>query len=122
MDKAIDRRDVKVINKSKDSIYCLMSGSNSFKTPYIDYSEAVINENYIIPKDTFINIIDKPLNWEEYIMKSDEGKMRLFIISKDSVVKYGWREVLTRNIYTKVYQLTIDDLNNNHWQVLYEGN
>ncbi|MEY4037975.1 MAG: hypothetical protein RIR67_285, partial [Bacteroidota bacterium] len=44
---------------------------------------------------------------------------RYYIIKKDSVDKYGWKEIFKRNIYNKKYLFTIEDLDKINWTTTY---
>jgi hypothetical protein len=98
-----------------------MSQSESFKDPYYDYTVDVMEKYYRINKDTSVFLKDKPRTWEGYISNSKNGKMRIFIVSKDSVNKYGWEILLTKNIYTKVFKMDMKDLEKDKWQIIYTG-
>ena len=71
-----------------------------------------------------IDIIQKaPSHWKSYYDPYNKGnKMRLFIIKKDSVDKYGWEGIYKYNIYNKKYLLDIDDLDSLNWTIEYNGN
>jgi len=88
---------------------------------HLEYDEKMFNKLFKVDINDTTFSVDIPYSWEDFINESKEGKMRLFIISKDSVDKYGWKGVLAKNIYTKVYKLNIDDLKNNKWLIVYNG-
>ena len=90
MDRAIDNRELKIYNESNGIIYYFVSESDIFVNPYQDYSADVLNSNNSVKQDTFAYFIDKPINWEDFIKDCKNGKMRLFIVKKDSVDKYGY--------------------------------
>jgi hypothetical protein len=120
MDRAIDNRDLKIVNESNKIIYYFVSENDSFTKPYQDYSEYVLNTNNSISQDTFAYFIDKPINWEDFINNCKDRKMRLFIVLKDSVDKYGLKVVISKGIYTQKYFIDIDDLNNKNWSITYK--
>lgn len=125
LNSCIDRvelRDIKVLNKAGYNVYCLNSSTDNLITHYSGYEDYQIFDNcFKVEKDSFNNVYNKPSDWNSYIMHSEGGKMRLFIIAQDSVEKYGWKEVITKNIYTKIYKLDISDLNNKNWQIVFDG-
>jgi len=59
--------------------------------------------------------------WDVYFESIDDKKVRLFIIKKDSLDKYGWKEILKNNIYNKKYLFTIEDLDKIKWEIEYKG-
>jgi len=119
-DKSGDTRDIKIYNRSNGVVYCLKSKSDSFKYPYIKYQETIVDKYHKIKKNNFIYLDDNPREWESYINNDcKNGKLRLFIISKDSIDKYGWGKVLINNLYTKVYKLDIEDLKKRNWEIIY---
>ncbi len=115
----IDRRNIKIVNKSDKIIYCLSGFEDSIPKRYLGSEERRFDESYKIEKESYENLYDKSRDWDSYI--EHYGSLRLFIIVKDSVDKYGWREILIKNKYTKLYKIKIDDLNKNNWQIVYNG-
>ena len=113
LDKSIDNRHIIITNTSNKTIYCLKSKSDSFKDPYIYYSKEVVENNNKIESKGIVD--DNPPNWNSYIEQSLDSKMRLFIILKDSVDKYGWKTILSKSICSKVYKLDINDLIKCNW-------
>lgn len=65
---------------------------------------------------------DTPRFWDNYFQRLEDKKARLFIVQKDSVDKYGWKEVFKKNIYNKKYLFTIKDLDSLNWTITYDGN
>jgi len=59
--------------------------------------------------------------WEDYIEKRDSKKIRLYIIVKDSVDKYGMNNIFKKNIYNKKHLFTIEDLDKLNWVFAYKG-
>lgn len=121
LDYGPDKRNIKIINKTNTEIYCLRSENDSLMNPYINYYKMGMDNLYLIKPDSFINIPDKPQSWDTFIMNCKNQKMRLFIISKDSVLKYGWEEVIKQNIYTKLYKIDLTYLENNEWKIKING-
>ncbi len=120
MDRAIDSRNLKIYNKSNSVIYFFVSKNDAFTNPYQNYSEKVLNDNNRVKQDTFAYFIDKPINWEEFIKDCMDGKMRLFIVAKDSIDKYGFKEVISNSIFTQKYLIDIDYLNKKSWSIVYK--
>lgn len=121
LDYGQDTRDIQIYNKSNNVFYCLKSQNDSLTDPYLNYKFSGIEELFKINKDSSIDLPDNPLFWEDYISESKDCKMRLFFIAKDTVDRYGWKEVLTKNIYTKVYLIDIGFLDKNDWKFVYYG-
>ena len=48
--------------------------------------------------------------------------MRLFIVSKNDVEKFGWRNVIKNQVYIKKYELTLQDLKDKNWEIVYNSN
>ncbi len=131
MDK-IDIRDIVVNNKSEnDIIYSLsktdtvfdIEKSKIYKSEHgleVDISHSFIDS---LSRNK-IDIIDRrPFDWKSYYDPYNTGnKMRLFIIKKDSVDKYGWEGIYKYNIYNKKYLLDIDNLDSLKWTIEYNDN
>ena len=47
--------------------------------------------------------------------------MRLFIIKKDSLDKYGWEGIYQKNLYNAKYLLDIEKLDSLKWTITYNG-
>ncbi|MFN8259109.1 MAG: hypothetical protein U0W24_25695 [Bacteroidales bacterium] len=120
LDRAPDNRKLKIYNKSNDIIYFFISEKDEFSDPYQDYSEKAIDAVDKVKQDTLAYFIDNPINWEEYIKDCQDGKMRLFIVAKDSVDKYGLKMVISKSIFTKKYLIDIEYLNKVDWSIKYE--
>jgi len=132
----IDIRDITINNKSEnDIIYSLsktdtvfdieaskilkyeLEGKNVLK---VDVSHSFIDS---ISRNETHKIDSRPFDWKSYYDPYDRGnKLRLFIIVKDSVDKYGWEGIYAKNLYNKKYTLDIDDLDSLNWTIEYNGN
>lgn len=128
-----DTDNITIDNQSNDSIYSVLSLNdeifdyNKFltkerldkgeKLSKIDITGLFISD-VILPK-TENQDSGRPREWKRYINSGVDKKMRLFIIKKDSVNKYGWKQIHQNKIYNKKYLLTLDDLENNQWRITY---
>lgn len=110
-----DGRAIITHNKSMNSIYCFYTNRELYA---IDSIPNMGKES--IPKEDDFSLIGLPF-WEEYIKTCDNQKLRYYIIKKDSVDKYGWKEIFKKNIYNKKYLFTIEDLDKINWQIEYRG-
>jgi hypothetical protein len=119
MDK-VETRKIEIVNKSNNVVYCLKAKSDFISESCRGFSETYLSEFSKISKDTIYYVYNKNIDWDSFInVECKNGKLRLFIISKDSIDKYGWSEVLTKNIYSKVYKLNMDDLEKCNWKITY---
>lgn len=130
----IDKRNLIICNNSNKVIYSVISSNDSIYN-LGNYDDFVYKGNYIYTKEgdikmvgfTAINPKEKlPSNggstkWDVYFESIYDKKIRLFIIKKDSVDKYGWKEILKKNIYNKKYLFTIEDLDKINWTITYDG-
>jgi len=118
MDK-IDLRKFEVNNSSNREIYTIIHK--------IDIQEDTINNYGFIGDFTdsvdsnIVKEINRPIDWGTYINRSMGRKFRLYIIEKDSVNKYGWGAIHTKNLYNKKYLLDIDVLDSLNWKIEYNG-
>jgi hypothetical protein len=130
----IDKRNIMIYNNSNKIIYSVISSNDSIYN-LENFDDFVYKGNYIYTKEgdikwfgfTGINPKDKlqsdggSTKWDVYFESIDDKKIRLFIIYKDSVEKYGWKTILSKNIYNKKYYLTIEDLDKMNWEIEYKG-
>lgn len=112
-----DGRYITTHNNSTNSIYCFYTKKEL--NSLIDSIPNMGKES--LPKEDVISIIVLPF-WEEYIKTCDNQKLRYYIIKKDSVDKYGWKEIFKKNIYNKKYLFTIKDLDSLNWSITYDVN
>jgi hypothetical protein len=129
----VESRELVVSNQSSNSIYSIISDNDDMGNSRY-YLEFKANENNIYPKiDSLfefriseINSGDKaenhdtPRNWESYFDRIGDKKLRLFIVSKDSVTKYGWRTIFKKQVYIKKYKLGLEDLEKSKWEIVYQ--
>lgn len=80
----------------------------------------IIVSDSIMPNESHSKLGTKL--WEDYIGLSKDKKMRLYIVEKDSINKYGWEKVHSMNLYNKKYTLDIDDLDSLNWTIEYNCN
>ena len=80
-----------------------------------------MTEGFKIQPGSTGSVLDNPASWDVYIKRSKNGKVKLFIITQESLEKFGWAEILDKNIYDKVYFMSLDDLKKAHWKVKYDG-
>jgi len=134
MDK-IDVRNITISNNSENEIIYSLSITDSVfdlepskilkymkegkEVISIDISHSFVDS--LQQKE--INIIDsRPSDWKSYYDPYDKGdKMRLFIIKKDSIDKYGWEGIHQRNLYNAKYLLDIEKLDSLKWTITYNG-
>lgn len=121
LDRSIDNRNLKIYNMSSDTIFFFISENDAFTNPYQEYSEETIFSEDMVKQDTFAYYTDNPISWEDFIMNCKDGKMRLFIVAKDSVDKYGIKEVISQSVFTQKYLIDIDYLNRTSWFITYKG-
>lgn len=127
-----DERCLMIKNNSKETIYTVLSNDNIIKDSYL-YSEYENKETYekfrkensllifrAIQPNEIGETSNRPKSWDTYLETSKEKKISLFIIHKDSIDKYGWFDVFKKNIYNKKYEFTIEDLDKQKWEVVYE--
>lgn len=133
MDK-IDTRNLMVSNKSKTAIYAIISKNDNMNSLGF-YDEFENDESYINSRKDSINKFvfekiepsaksashDRPQNWDVFFKFIKDKKMRLFIVTNDSVNKYGWKTIFSKKIYNKKYYLTIEDLDRSNWEIIYNG-
>lgn len=119
MDK-IDSRKLEVSNSSEDKIYTIITDLNIENDTLNNYGKLGVFDDLVLPGVT--KEIDRPADWKTFMDKSWEGKLRLYIIAKDSVDKYGWEAIGKRNIYNKKYELDIETLDSLNWRIEYHKN
>lgn len=118
MDK-FDGRILTIENNSPNTIYGIMLNNNLESYTNLNSMGTLISDS-IISNEKYSKLGTKL--WKDYIDISDNKKLRLYIIEKDSVDKYGWEGIQAKNIYNKKYTLDIDDLDSLKWTIEYNDN
>lgn len=116
-------------NESNNSIFSIISFNNDMSSSsyYYEYQEGYEKGENDFPfifeeiePNTQYENHDTPLFWDNFFELSKDKKIRLFIISKDSVDKYGWKIIFKKQIYNKKYELSKEDLEKLDWKVTYQ--
>jgi hypothetical protein len=129
----MDTRDLAVYNKSRRSIYSICSKTDDmFGSGWYDefkwreeQRDKKKNKRFrfvfeeILP-NTKVENNDVPQTWDSYFDKIPDKKLRVFIVTKDSVDKYGWYRIFKDTIYNKKYLLTLEDLDKQNWEIIYK--
>jgi len=56
--------------------------------------------------------------WERYINKAcEDGKLRIYAFSIDTLKKYSWKEVMENNYYLKKMEFSVNDLEKQNWEI-----
>ena len=121
-----DGRNLVINNKSNKSIYSIISKNEEMSNSsfYDEFKEYVSfrGDHFVfreIKPDMKAENHDRPRDWNSFFKTTDKGELRLFIISKDSVDKYGWNKIFKCKIYNKKYKLSINDLEYVNWEIIY---
>lgn len=129
----LDTRDIFVKNSSDKIIYSILSENDNMNDGgfYYEYQngfEESKRGDYDAPfifqqiksGQQFANH-DRPRYWDTFFNRLEDKKARLFIVEKDSVDKYGWKTIFSKNIYNKKYFITLEKLDSLNWQIEYKG-
>lgn len=129
----LDTRELLVKNSSDKVIFSILSKNDNmneagFYYEYQDNFDETKRGDYDAPfifeeikNGQTIENHDRPRFWDNYFNELEDKKARLFIVQKDSVDKYGWKEIFKKNIYNKKYLFTIEDLDKINWTITYDG-
>lgn len=122
-----DHRSLAVNNQTSNPIFSIISSDDSIGTlNYYNgfpsqYNGYIYDFPEIEPKCKS-NSNDRPRLWSELFKKAKNNKIRLFIVEKDLVLKYGWDTIINQNKYTYKFIVSEQDLDKNGWQLMYEEN
>jgi hypothetical protein len=112
-----ENRMITFYNKHSEIYYCFF------------YNKELSLEGYYLDKHNFhpelvkqdskclLDIV-RP-RWETYINQSSDKKLKIYVVAKDSVDKYGWKNIFAKNTFNKKYNLTIDNLEKLDWGIVY---
>lgn len=121
---------LRVVNKSDEKIYLLESHRRELSSQYQDdikqNGRGFGFTNYIEEidaNDTTVLHMGGNSNhaWERYINNvCEDGKLRLYTFSLDTLQKYSWRTVLEKEYYNKKVELSVKDLDKRNWVVIFD--
>ncbi len=129
----LDTRKLLVKNSSDKVIFSILSENDKMNDAGFYYEfqngfDETLRGDYDAPfvfseikTGQIIENHDRPRFWDNYFQRLEDKKARLFIVQKDSVDKYGWKEIFKKNIYNKKYLFTIEDLDKINWTITYDG-
>lgn len=101
MKDRIEKREIKIINYSTFDLYVLKSEEGLLKSPYYNYDIDSIKAGSSTQLENLFP------SWNELIKRSKNGKLTLFVITKDSIKDNGWDKVCQNQSYYKKYQIDI---------------
>lgn len=116
MDK-FDNQELYFTNNSENSVYTILTYKELI---YSNASIGVSRSDSILSNVKYK--LDRPGDWDGYLKMTSTGKLNMYVIEKDSVAKYGWKEIHAKNIYNKKYMFDMDDLDRLNWTIEYTGN
>jgi hypothetical protein len=127
LDRKPDANDLMIRNDSDSKIYVFSSSDDSYgfitdnqNKPRDTYDSAFV-EYSISAKDSNI-MLSRPDRWDQFSdKKSNKNRLRIFIVTEDSVKKYGLKKIFKENIYTRLYYLSKEDLDKIGWRLYYNG-
>lgn len=129
----LDTRDIFVKNNSDKVIFSIFSDNDNMNNAgfYYEYQDGFDESkrgDYDAPfifteikKGQIVANYDTPRYWDTFFNTQEDKKARLFIVEKDSIEKYGWKEIFNKNIYNKKYLITLEQLDSLNWQIEYTG-
>ena len=125
----IDER-LLISNNSDEIIFYLISprieldGQSPFKNSFeIVDKDTVWDEtsNLVFPSSSKTPVIIGRNGWEDFINEDcQDNKLKVFIFQKSLISKVPWDTIVANQQFSKKYELTIEDLERNNWQVKYE--
>ena len=116
-----DSEQLSISNKSKSTIFSIISPNDNIAGSSF-YSENAYHTFHFEPikPNQKIENHDRPRDWKSYFEKIPDKKIRIFIVEQDSVVKYGWKKIFEKQLFSKKYMLLLSELEKNHWEVQFK--
>jgi len=111
----VESRFLIIKNESKSEIVCIISEK---ELNLVGKNDRPLSVDVEVNKEGNLNPV-KP-SWERFIKKCDGQKLRFYIISKDSISKYGLDTILKKNMYIRKDYFTIEDLEKINFHITYE--
>lgn len=111
-----ENRFIYIENHSNQNIISFISKKDMNKMSAITESDSGAD----VKTNNFGTINPVRIRWEQYFKSCEDGKIRIYIIKEDSIIKYSMANILKKNIYNKKYLYSIEDLEKINWKIKYK--
>ena len=102
---------ITVRNNSTSNIYIQLRGLDP-----VLYTWAP-NENYFIPID---GVFEAGGNY--YSSLSSDGLEYIWLFDENVINNYSWEDIVENEMYLIRYDLSLQDLEDMNWEIVYDGN
>lgn len=112
---------LQVYNNSNINIYVQPDNDTSILLPHADIGFKL--DKYYIKSDSSIKM-KKPGGknaWEDYINKSPDKKLHLYVFSDDTLRNYTTEQIIEGKKYLKRIDVSLKELKANDWEIIYSG-
>ena len=119
MDQKIDSRILNILNKSNEKVFYFESQNDFLNLPFkIEdiYNDSLQLDYYSIEKDDSTTFSPRG-TWENYLSKCSNNKLRIFVIRKSLIDKYGWKIVNSRKLYNNKFVLNVSMMDKLNWNL-----
>ncbi|MDD4969300.1 MAG: hypothetical protein PHT07_07700 [Paludibacter sp.] len=119
MDQKIDSRILNILNKSNEKVFYFESQNDSLNLPFKTediYNDSLQLDFYSIVKDDSTTFSPRG-TWENYLSKCSNNKLRIFVIRKSLIDKYGWKIVKSRELYNNKFVLNVSMMDQLNWNL-----
>jgi hypothetical protein len=111
--------EINLVNKSGHSIGYYFATGGKYGTYYPDSLPET--NNYIVYD---ISKVIRPgyeshLNWEKFFQTLPKDTLSVFIFHTDTLNKYSWEQVRDGYKISKRYDLSLEDLKQRNWTIMY---
>jgi len=103
---------IRIQNNSKDTVQFYESYN------YPDTLIDVIKPRLKMVYPSKYSYLDSKKEWDE-VLVSPKDTISIYILSKDTVDKYGWDKIRSNYNILKRYDLSLDDLEKRSWTITY---
>ncbi|MER2997922.1 hypothetical protein [Pontibacter populi] len=115
---------LKIINSTDENVFYVISGNDSlhYSPLYIQGQDTIWDLSSMIkPKSEINEAMVGSEGWEDYIKsESKDNNLRVYFFDEKLIEKYSWESLLQNNQYSKLYRLSIAELEKNGWLIEYE--
>jgi hypothetical protein len=117
---------LRIKNETDQKIYFMTCPARTLNKMYRDEVKSQGNNlnyrNYI--KEMRPHSIEEQLMmghrgkaWENYVNHCENGKLRIFIFSIDTLNKYNWKDINENERYLTKREFSVEDLNKLNWEI-----
>jgi hypothetical protein len=112
----VESRFIKITNNTKQDLIFILSERGEFKKPFYEEDLLTLSPNMID------SLSCSDFSWDDMIKKSDNNKLNIYIIKKNSLDNYGGQmdSIFKNQEFYKRCSFDIEFIKKNSWEIVFK--